>query len=182
MTSHEQHRPRDGILRQFQVTTDRTGCGLRPYRMEGPSTPVQAPNESCPDGKLAERGRSSHSRNGMDDGLESLYAWVDTVPLSRPKRTFTRDFADGGACWGWERGPMGQGGSSRPGLTRPGVSVPPPPDHSRSAGGGDRAPLPTAAGAAPQLQVKRSFFDHGRAPVRLDVRGARTQNGARPPA
>lgn len=36
----------------------------------------------------------------MDDGLESLYAWVDTVPLSRPKRTFTRDFADGGACWG----------------------------------------------------------------------------------
>lgn len=59
---------------------------------------------------------------------------------------------------GWERGPMGKGASSRPGLTRPGTTVPQPPDHSRSAGGGDRTPLPTAAGAAPQLQVKRSSF------------------------
>lgn len=28
--------------------------------------------------------------------LESLYAWVDSVPLSRPKRNISRDFSDGG--------------------------------------------------------------------------------------
>ena len=28
--------------------------------------------------------------------LESLYAWVDSIPLSRPKRNISRDFADGG--------------------------------------------------------------------------------------
>ncbi|KAL6784422.1 hypothetical protein ACKKBF_B01715 [Auxenochlorella protothecoides x Auxenochlorella symbiontica] len=31
----------------------------------------------------------------MDEGLEDLYAWVDTVPLTRPKKAFNRDFADG---------------------------------------------------------------------------------------
>lgn len=28
--------------------------------------------------------------------LESLYAWVDSIPLSRPKRNISRDFSDGG--------------------------------------------------------------------------------------
>lgn len=28
--------------------------------------------------------------------LESLYAWVDQIPLSRPKRNISRDFSDGG--------------------------------------------------------------------------------------
>lgn len=27
--------------------------------------------------------------------LEALYTWVDTIPLSRPKRNITRDFSDG---------------------------------------------------------------------------------------
>lgn len=28
--------------------------------------------------------------------LEDLYAWVDQVPLSRPKKDIKRDFSDGG--------------------------------------------------------------------------------------
>jgi hypothetical protein len=28
--------------------------------------------------------------------LQDLYAWVDQVPLSRPKRKIERDFSDGG--------------------------------------------------------------------------------------
>lgn len=31
--------------------------------------------------------------------LEDLYAWVDTIPLSRPKKDIRRDFADGGESW-----------------------------------------------------------------------------------
>ena len=32
----------------------------------------------------------------MDDSeLQRLYAWVDEIPLSRPKRNIARDFADG---------------------------------------------------------------------------------------
>lgn len=31
------------------------------------------------------------------EDLEDLYAWIDTVPLSKPKRAFARDFSDGGA-------------------------------------------------------------------------------------
>lgn len=27
--------------------------------------------------------------------VEDLYAWVDSVPLSRPKRNIARDFSDG---------------------------------------------------------------------------------------
>ena len=36
-------------------------------------------------------------RTEMDDEgeLQRLYAWVDEIPLSRPKRNFTRDFSDG---------------------------------------------------------------------------------------
>ncbi|KDD76859.1 hypothetical protein H632_c84p1 [Helicosporidium sp. ATCC 50920] len=29
------------------------------------------------------------------EDLEDLYAWIDTVPLSKPKRAFARDFSDG---------------------------------------------------------------------------------------
>ena len=33
----------------------------------------------------------------IDDGrLERLYAWIDDIPLSRPKKNIARDFADGG--------------------------------------------------------------------------------------
>ncbi|KAG5456031.1 MAG: hypothetical protein BJ554DRAFT_4342 [Olpidium bornovanus] len=28
--------------------------------------------------------------------VQSLYAWIDEVQLSRPKKNFTRDFSDGG--------------------------------------------------------------------------------------
>lgn len=28
--------------------------------------------------------------------LQALYEWVDSVPLSRPKKNIARDFADGG--------------------------------------------------------------------------------------
>jgi len=28
--------------------------------------------------------------------LEDLYAWIDEVPLSRPKKDLKRDFSDGG--------------------------------------------------------------------------------------
>jgi len=31
-----------------------------------------------------------------DKSLEDLYSWVDAVPLSRPKKNLSRDFADGG--------------------------------------------------------------------------------------
>ena len=30
--------------------------------------------------------------------LQSLYQWVDTIPLSRPKRNIARDFSDGVLC------------------------------------------------------------------------------------
>ena len=30
-----------------------------------------------------------------DEALQKLYAWVDEVPLSRPKRNMARDFSDG---------------------------------------------------------------------------------------
>ncbi|KAL0211775.1 hypothetical protein RCL1_005401 [Eukaryota sp. TZLM3-RCL] len=30
----------------------------------------------------------------MQEDLQSLYAWVDTIPLSRPKRNIARDFSD----------------------------------------------------------------------------------------
>ena len=33
-----------------------------------------------------------------DESLQQLYVWVDSVPLSRPKRNIARDFSDGGAC------------------------------------------------------------------------------------
>ncbi len=31
-----------------------------------------------------------------DEQLQSVYVWVDSIPLSRPKRNISRDFSDGG--------------------------------------------------------------------------------------
>lgn len=31
-----------------------------------------------------------------DEELQKIYVWVDSVPLSRPKRNISRDFSDGG--------------------------------------------------------------------------------------
>lgn len=31
-----------------------------------------------------------------DQVLQELYAWVDKIPLSKPKKNMARDFADGG--------------------------------------------------------------------------------------
>jgi hypothetical protein len=31
-----------------------------------------------------------------DDDLQKIYAWVDAIPLSRPKKNIARDFSD--AC------------------------------------------------------------------------------------
>ncbi|KAJ3040624.1 Sperm flagellar protein 1 [Rhizophlyctis rosea] len=30
-----------------------------------------------------------------EEEIQSLYAWIDEIPLSRPKRNITRDFSDG---------------------------------------------------------------------------------------
>lgn len=33
----------------------------------------------------------------LDDRvLQDLYAWIDQIPLTRPKKNITRDFSDGG--------------------------------------------------------------------------------------
>ena len=32
-----------------------------------------------------------------EEELQDLYAWIDKIPLSRPKRHITRDFSDGGS-------------------------------------------------------------------------------------
>ncbi|KAM7385662.1 hypothetical protein PAMP_001734 [Pampus punctatissimus] len=34
-------------------------------------------------------------RELKEEELQDLYAWIDTIPLSRPKRHITRDFSDG---------------------------------------------------------------------------------------
>lgn len=34
-----------------------------------------------------------------EDELESIYNWVDEVPLSRPKRNMARDFSDAGTVF-----------------------------------------------------------------------------------
>lgn len=33
-----------------------------------------------------------------DQLLQDLYAWIDQIPLSRPKKRIEKDFADGGEC------------------------------------------------------------------------------------
>jgi hypothetical protein len=35
-----------------------------------------------------------------EEELQALYEWVDSVPLSRPKKSIARDFADGGGLLG----------------------------------------------------------------------------------
>ena len=35
-------------------------------------------------------------RDLTDAELQSLYRWVDSIPLTRPKRNIARDFSDGG--------------------------------------------------------------------------------------
>lgn len=35
-------------------------------------------------------------RELSEETLQDLYAWIDKIPLSRPKRNITRDFSDGG--------------------------------------------------------------------------------------
>ena len=30
-----------------------------------------------------------------EEDLQVVYTWIDSIPLSRPKRNITRDFADG---------------------------------------------------------------------------------------
>lgn len=37
------------------------------------------------------------SRELNEEELQDLYAWIDKIPLSRPKRHITRDFSDGGS-------------------------------------------------------------------------------------
>lgn len=32
-----------------------------------------------------------------EEELQDFYAWIDKIPLSRPKRHITRDFSDGGS-------------------------------------------------------------------------------------
>lgn len=34
--------------------------------------------------------------SGEDQELMYIYEWVDSIPLSRPKKNMGRDFADGG--------------------------------------------------------------------------------------
>ena len=31
-----------------------------------------------------------------DEDLQQIYAWIDEIPLSRPRRNITRDFSDAG--------------------------------------------------------------------------------------
>lgn len=79
---------------------------------------------------------------GPDTSLVSLYRWLDTVPLSRPRRNIARDFSDGGwSCGDTARWP---GRAMSP-------AVPPAacPRCPRSAGGrGGEILLPLHGGAA----------------------------------
>lgn len=31
-----------------------------------------------------------------EEEVQSLYSWIDDIPISKPKRNITRDFSDGG--------------------------------------------------------------------------------------
>ncbi|KAI8921748.1 hypothetical protein BC831DRAFT_393134, partial [Entophlyctis helioformis] len=33
-----------------------------------------------------------------EEEIQSLYTWIDEIPLSRPKKNISRDFSDGVAC------------------------------------------------------------------------------------
>lgn len=52
-----------------------------------------------------------------EEELQDLYAWLDKIPLSRPKRHITRDFSDGGRktnLLGW----LAKGAKHAAGVTR----------------------------------------------------------------
>ena len=34
-----------------------------------------------------------------EEDIQSLYMWIDDIPLTRPKKNMTRDFSDGGAFY-----------------------------------------------------------------------------------
>nr|XP_015201743.1 PREDICTED: sperm flagellar protein 1-like [Lepisosteus oculatus] len=53
-----------------------------------------------------------------EEVLQDLYAWIDQIPLSRPKRSVARDFSDGGE--GWD---VIQGRVDKPGHGEPRASV-----------------------------------------------------------
>jgi len=36
------------------------------------------------------------SKKLSNNQIKDLYYWIDDVPLSRPKKNFSRDFSDGG--------------------------------------------------------------------------------------
>jgi hypothetical protein len=38
-----------------------------------------------------------------DEDLQTVYCWVDSIQLSRPKRNISRDFADGGKYYEMEK-------------------------------------------------------------------------------
>ncbi|KAI9216340.1 hypothetical protein BC828DRAFT_409553, partial [Blastocladiella britannica] len=60
----------------------------------GAATLPALPNDS-----YASTPRSPGSAGLLsEDELTDLLRWVDSIPLSRPKRTFTRDFSDGCLC------------------------------------------------------------------------------------
>ena len=43
-------------------------------------------------------GRAARLNHLSHEQLETLYGWIDSVPLSRPKRNIARDFSDGVLC------------------------------------------------------------------------------------
>nr|XP_046258532.1 sperm flagellar protein 1 [Scatophagus argus] len=47
---------------------------------------------NCPESNVALR---KMDRELNEEELQDLYAWIDKIPLSRPKRHITRDFSDG---------------------------------------------------------------------------------------
>lgn len=48
-------------------------------------------------GQKQDDGQFEKLEEAIDEQeLASLYAWVDGIPLSRPKRNISRDFSDGG--------------------------------------------------------------------------------------
>lgn len=43
---------------------------------------------------------TSSALEDFDDAeLEQLYTWIDSIPLSRPKKNIARDFSDGGKIY-----------------------------------------------------------------------------------
>jgi hypothetical protein len=47
-----------------------------------------------------------------EEELQLVYQWVDSVPLTRPKKNISRDFADGGTFYGISDAISANGGNS----------------------------------------------------------------------